>query len=27
MTDTLRHMARDGILKRIEAGRYTVATG
>jgi hypothetical protein len=26
-TDTLRHMAWDGILKRIEAGRYMVATG
>jgi len=27
MADTLRPMTWDGILKRIEAGRYTVATG
>jgi excisionase family DNA binding protein len=27
MADTLRHMARDGILKRIETGRYVVAEG
>ena len=27
MADTLRHIARDGILKRMETGRYAVAGG
>jgi hypothetical protein len=27
LSDTLRHMARDSILKRMETGRYIVAEG